>query len=241
MAALFTATQFRDHEGFTDDPPDDAQIDDLILEWQSWIERVTGQFFDPRILEFSFDGNGTELYQLPLAIINIEWLKVNDSITNLPTDEFAVYKGRQEPNDDRMNPRIKLLPYQRNIFTDPQFYRTGDAGKRLFLRGFLNQSMKGTFGFVEADGTSAPPLILKALRRLVLRDAQKIADGTSPSAPGSTSAGPVVEEWTDGHKYKLAEVNIPPSTVDSSGDQEVDRIVAMYRRPIKTGAPHHGY
>jgi len=241
MAQLFTALEFRDHENFTDDPPTNDQITEQILIWQAWIERVTGQFFDPRVLEFSFDGNGVELYQLPLAIVDIEWLKINDSETALPADEYAVYKGRQEPNDDRMNPRIKLQPYTRDIFTDPQSYRMGgDLGKRVFLRGFQNQHMKGTFGFLEPDD-SPPPLILKALRRLVLRDAQRIAEGSSPSTPSSGKAGPVIEEWTDGHKYKLADVSAPPSTLDSSGDPEVDRIMMMYRRPITMGAPHSGY
>ena len=240
MSALFTVQEFRDHENFTDDPPTDDQITELILEWQSWLERVTGQFFDPRELEFSFDGNGTDLYQFPLAIVSIEWLKINDSQVELPADEYAVYNGRQEPNDDRMNPRIKLLPYQRNIFTDPQLYRSGDVGRRNFLRGYLNQHIKGTFGFLEPDD-STPPLILKALRRLVLRDATRIAAGGSPSSPGGGSVGPVIEEWTDGHKYKLAEVSVLPSTIDSSGDAEIDRIVMMYRRPIKMGAPKGVY
>ena len=244
VADLFTVTEFRDHEDFIDDPPTDNQITELIQEWQSWLERATGQFFDPRTLEFSMDGSGNALLQLPLAIIEIEWIKINDSISNLSEDEYAVYKGRQEPNDDRMNPRIKLKPYRANIFTDPGLYNGNGYQSRMFIKGVQNQLIKGEFGFVEPGIDKTPPLlILKALRRLVLRGAQKIAAGGSPSSPsgsGGSSGGTIIEEWTDGHKYKLADIQVPPTTLTSSGDPEVDRIVMMYRRPIAIGSPRNG-
>ena len=237
MTALFTAVEFRAHEGFSDDPPTDAQIDELILEWQDFLERATGQFYDPRILEFFLDGSGSNLLQLPLPIIDLEWIRINESTTNLSADEFVVYNGRQMPNDDRTNPRIKLKSFAPSIFSDPEFRHTPFKRPRNFLPGSQNQQIRGTWGYVEADGITAPPLILKALRRLVMRDAEAIADGGSPSGGGSgpSPAGTVLEEWTDGHKIKYGDPGVAPVTATSTGDSEVDRIIKMFKRPLAIG------
>jgi hypothetical protein len=238
MTALFTAAEFRTHEGFADDPPTDAQIDELILEWQAFIEAATGQFFDERELEYHLDGSGSDLLQLPVPIISIEWIKINESTENLPDDEFAVYAGRQTPNDDRSNPRVKLKPHRPTIFSDPEYYSgRGPIGtRRTFVQGSLNQKVKGKFGYLEPDD-STPPLILKALRRLVLRDSVRISEGGYPSggSGGAGGTGTKIEEWTDGHKIKWADPGVAPVTANSTGDAEVDRILKMYRKPFAMG------
>ena len=43
----------------------------------------------------------------------------------------------------------------------------------------------------------------------------------------------VIEEWTDGHKYKLADLSASGSL---TGDLEVDNILIEYSRPIDIGS-----
>jgi len=237
MAALMTVAQFRAYENFTANPPTDAKITALIAEWQAWLERATGQYFDSRAATIRVDGTGNDLLQLPISIVSIEYIKFLDVEYTLEPYMYEVYAGRQEPNDDRFNPHIGMKAVRPSLFSKVESNEY-EYGKPAFPKGERNIEIKGVFGFLEPDGTP-PLLILRALRRLVLRDATTISlGGSSSGSSGGGQAGPLISETTDSHSYTLASVATPGSTSFlSSGDAEADRIVRLYRRPTALGAP----
>jgi len=233
MALLITISDFRFQENFKKVPPEDAKLKELIEYWQSWIERVTGNYFEKKALSFYVDGNDSEMLHLGIPIITITHLRINDSTADLPADEYAVYNGRTPPNDDRQNPKIVLKQnYRRNIFTDPVTPILGQVSKRRFLRGEKNQYIEGEFGYLEPDD-SVPQPILRALKRLVLKDAEAIAGGKTVLDTMDKSR--LISQTTDKHSYKLSAS--PGGGASLTGDQEVDKILRAYRAPAAMGVP----
>lgn len=230
--SLITVSDFRFQENFKKVPPEDAKLKELIEYWQSWIEQVTGNFFEKKALSFYMDGNDSEVLHLGIPIITITHLRINDSAADLPTDEYAIYNGRTPPNDDRQNPKIVLKQnYRRNIFTDPPLPTLGQVSKRNFLRGERNQYIEGEFGYLEPDD-SAPSPIIRALKRLVLKDANAIASGNT--VLDTVDKSRLISQTTDKHSYKLAS---PGPGVGLTGDQEVDKILRAYKAPTEMAVP----
>ena len=232
--ALITISDFRFQENFKKVPPEDAKLKELIKYWQSWIEQVTGNYFEKKSISFYMDGNDSEMLHLAIPIITITHLRINDSTTDLPTDEYVVYSGRTPPNDDRQNPKIVLKQnYRRNIFTDTPIVPTlGQVSKRRFLRGERNQYIEGEFGYLEADD-SVPQPIIRALKRLVLKDANAIAGGNT--VLDTVDKSRLISQTTDKHSYKLSASS--GSGVSLTGDQEVDKILSAYRAPAAMAVP----
>lgn len=218
----------------------DADITAAIALWQSAIERATRQWFESKTLTLAVDGNNSDTLYFGIPIIAIEYVKLNEDTAALDTDYYVVYNGRSYP-DDRRNPRIKLKRSQgaASIYSEP----VGD-GKLIFRKGRQNQAIKGTFGFLE-DDDSTPPLIKRALLKLVLEKLQK----PPYAAPGSTGgyvppilAGVLKEEWTDGHKVKMSDTfeyakSRPAGFLGFTQDPEIIAILKMYRAPIGIATP----
>ena len=204
----------------------------LIETWQQFIERTTRDWFVPRQMTWDLDGNGTTLMQLPVPIVSVSALYINDDFDNaLDADAFKAYDGRGESGrDDRKNPRIKLVTGETSIFTG-----VGQIRRRttVFEVGEQNQRVVGVFGFVEPDG-SVPAPIVYALKKLVVRSSRPMA-GSSGGGPGP--AGPMIEEETDRHRRKWADPLVGSKAWSTTGDTEVDQILATYRAPISLGAP----
>lgn len=226
--------------GITSDPPDDATIFASILMWQQVLERVTRQWFRPITVELYLDGTDSDTLHLPVPIISLEYLYINEDPTVLEAARYKVYNGRLLP-DDRKNPRIKLVDsygYERDIYTAPDRTR-----RSRFHKGRQNQRLKGVFGYVEADG-STPLLIKRAMLKLV------IGDLSNPLVPGAGAGltpppitmGIVREEVTDGHsiKFDVAGGELKPRAAGLSGlinDPEVQQIVKLYKAPIGMATP----
>lgn len=218
-------------EGITEAMLSDSRALALIQLYERYVDQMTGQWFYPRDLEMILDGNGSKLLQLGVPIIRLDELYLNDGAVALEANFYTVY-NRIVP-DDRRNPRIKLNDVAR---AGSDFYSmmvTGSAS--MFERGQQNQKLVGCFGFVEADGT-APTLIKYATKKLISMHTTKLGTGG-----GSSSAGPVVEEWTDRHRIRYSEKGLgsgSSSGMSGTGDPELDLILSQYRRPTIIAAPY---
>jgi len=210
----------------------DAQLLSRILTWQAFVERCTRLWFTPRAFDWVRDGTGTALLQLPVPIISIAALYLNGSASAADPGTYKVYAGRGgSGQDDRRNPRVKLLSGSRSIFEGTGYLGTTSA---VFEVGEQNQVLDGTFGYVETDGSTPEP-IKYAIKKLVARSSRGLYSVVGGG--GSTAFGPIVEEETDRHRRRYGDPFVGSKLHSTTGDPEVDQILAAYRAPIKVGAP----
>ncbi len=241
--AYITFTDIR-NEGLTADPPTDAAITSAIVVCEQLIDRITRQWFESRAVTFKLDGVNGDTLHLPVPIINIDHVRLNDDTEDLDPGLFRVYNGRLLP-DDRRNPRIKLISHERHhdIFSRPL-----DHHHRLkFRKGRQNQEIKGDFGFVELDG-STPEAIRRAAKILVIEKLQSplfVDTAVTPvlSAPPPL-LGNLLEEKTDGHSRKYAQAGGPvekrPAGLSGITDnKEFHDIIRLYKAPISVHSPTH--
>lgn len=213
---------------------DDADIQEQLDRWSEFMDAATKQWFEARTLSLMLDGNNSRTLFLPVPIITVTALYVNSNFTNpLTANLYAVYNRRDALRDDRRNPMIKLQGSGLGVF-DAADFRMGS----MFVIGEQNQRIDGSFGFTEADGTT-PRLIKRAVLKLAIRELQggggslweQVAGG-GPSAGG----GVVTSETTDGHTISYNAFSISASKPGLNGitnDPEVDRIIDLYRAPLK--------
>jgi hypothetical protein len=171
-----------------------------------------------------------------VPIITIDYIRINNSDTNLDTDLYKIYNSTGIYPADRQNPRIKLV----NAAAQSIFTASLDDYKLKFKRGRKNQIIKGTFGYVESDN-SVPKLIKRALLKLVIEKLTTPIYG-DPDDNVPNILGPIVEEWTDGHKikYKQAGGIYSPRKYGLTGitnDQEILSIIRLYRAPLGVATP----
>lgn len=225
-------------------PPSDADVTAAVALWQTFIDRACRQWFSEQALEIFFDGTDSGSVFFGVPIITITELEINldreGNGTLLDPEDFRIYNAVRYP-PDRKNPRIKLIDRfndRRDIFTAPM-----DSNRRKFLKGVQNQRVKGTFGYVEDDG-SVPPLIKRALTLLVI---EKLANPPIPD-PSSTLVPPILssivsEEWTDGHKLKYdvsSSTTAPrsPGFSDITSNPEILGILRLFKAPIGIATPN---
>lgn len=198
----------------------DARIQKQIDLWSGYVDRTCRQWFEPRSITALFDGNDSDTLLLPVPIISVSALYINgDFSAPLDPTEFFVYSGRAFP-DDRLNPRVKLLSQDRDIFRS-RFFGRG------FVGGKQNQKVVGQFGYTEPDG-STPELIKRAVIKMVIRNIPSIKDNQS-------EIGPVAFEMTDGHSVQYLtpeKFGLKSSGFAVTKDAEVDQILSMFRAPV---------
>lgn len=223
--------------GITELMADDDTVLATIDLAQQIIDRLTRQWFTPKTLQFKFDGTDSDAIHLAVPIIELEWLKINDSPNNLEPGYYRVYNQRTYP-DDRRNPRIKLIGFRRDadIFTAPMM-----SSQFKFRKGRQNNEMRGTFGFVEANGQT-PMLIKESCKRVVVERLSNPAYGTSLIPPPAPPPGVVAEEETDGHRLRYAVANLATRKSGVNGvvgDYFVQDALRLYRGPIGIATPAH--
>lgn len=207
-------------EGISETMCSDARALQLISTWERFVDMNTGQWFNPRDTILALDGTDSDILQLPIPVIKVDALKINGLTDILNPVLYKVY-NRTYP-DDRRNPKIQMVGGMSSDF----FVRVASGGS-VFIRGQQNQVIEGTFGFVESDGSSPPP-IKYAVLKLISKHVQKMGRG------GATAyAGPVIEEWSDGHRLRYGEPKF--WMYKTTGDPELDQILASYKRPIGLG------
>lgn len=156
---------------------DDRKTNAIVLA-QSYIDKMTGQWFDKKSKTIKFDGKSQSLLFLPFFAISISKIEVDDS--EISEDDYVLY-NRFYP-DDRNNPKIK---FEYNL-----------------PKGSLNISITGDFGYVEED-ESTPAQIKKICLLLALNEVGELSD---TSRRDVIDRGRIIEEDTDGHSYKLSDV-----------------------------------
>jgi hypothetical protein len=221
----------------------DPAVDAAILLWQDVLERMCRQWFEPRDLVIKLDGTDSDTLHLGVPIISLTSLRINDNQDVLAPDHYRVYSSAGYP-DDRRNPRIVLrtLADVSDIFSAPI-----ESHRLRFRKGRQNQELTGSFGFVEADGVSTPLPIKRALTKLVIEKLTNpipVPGSTPPVPPPPVVAGALLEEWTDGHRIRYADVfkfteNRPSPYLGITQDQEILTIVRLYRAPLAMAAPAH--
>jgi hypothetical protein len=139
---------------------------------------------------------------------------------------------------DRCNPKIALKRWKFADVNDSLYQMGFQRGELKFRKGYQNQEVTATFGYVEADGTP-PPLIKRALKKLVVEKLTNpiyvAPDETAPAPASVTYAGVVVSETTDGHSIYYGTPSFDKRRVGYSGltqDQEVLTTIDLYRAPL---------
>ncbi len=208
----------------------DAAVLSLIRTMQDFVDRATKNFFVPRNLTLDLDGRGSALLQVPVAIVALNELFLNDEFSAAADlTSFEVYDGRGgSDRDDRSNPRIKVKLDETSIFTGTGPVRRSTT---VFEVGEKNQRLVGTFGYLEPDGSTPDP-IHHATLKLVLQNVESVKYGGSAPA-----AGPIVEEETDRHRRKYADLFVGSKGFSKTGDPFLDQILAAYRGPWAMGSP----
>lgn len=241
--AYITAADIR-AEGLTADPPTDATITSTIVLCEQIVERITRQWFESRAVTFKLDGVNGDTLHMPVPIINIDHVRLNNSVEDLDVGLFRVYDRRLLP-DDRRNPRIKLISSDEH---HDIFVRPLELHHRLkFRKGRQNQEIKGDFGFLEPDD-STPEAIKRAVKILVIEKLQSplFVDTSVPSLlpPPPPLLGNILEEKTDGHSRKFAQAGgpvsaRPPGLSGITDNKEFHDIMKIYRAPISVQSPTH--
>ena len=137
-------------EGVTEEQMTDEQASQLIDLVCGYIDRVTGQWFEPRRKTVKLDGRGGQVLKLPVFLINSDEIRVDD----IPIDDYVLF-NRISPEDDRNYPKI----YRRTKWP----------------RGIQNIQIDGEWGYIEEDGTT-PLLIKRAAIKLCLYNFPALGD-----------------------------------------------------------------
>jgi hypothetical protein len=185
-------------------------------------------------MTYRFDGNDADTVHFGVPIISVDYLRINDTETDLDPGYYKVY-NRIGMLGDRHNPKIRLV---RTSYLNDQIAASFYRGQLRFAKGYQNQEVKGKFGFVEA-GDETPKLISRALLKLV---AEKLTNpiysspGVTPIDPSSvTYAGVVISESTDGHQIQYGTSSYSARRSGLSGltqDPEILDILKLYQAPM---------
>lgn len=217
-------------EGITTTMASDQQLLNAIARASRFIDRCTGQFFEPRTRVYTFDGTGTPTLFFDTPIIAVSEVLENDELVD-PT-EFKVYarviSQQLLAPDDRMNPRLE---FSASLAAS----RTRDVNRRRWRSGQQNVQVTGVFGYTDPDPPSStgktPELIKRCCVLLVLRD---YAPRASAAASDALLASSVLEERTRDQSVKYGGRRALMASGNSGAtpwtdDPEINVLLDMYR------------
>lgn len=209
-------------DGVSEDEFDELTVEDAILLATQYIERVCGQFFEPREDVRLYDGSGTKrlVFDVPLLRLDsVEWLFTGNNWSNVyDQNTWRLYSRIPQ---DQHYPKLEIYSARDNI-------QTSVFG--VFPQGALNIRVGGLWGFVENTGNQATPvyavpkLIQKACKILAVAWMDTVGDGSLVEVLRSYGK---IEEHTRHHSYKLSEAM---SAGDLTGIPAVDQVLRRYRR-----------
>lgn len=201
-------------EGVTAAEASDARLELLLDEASRLIDRVTGWFFEPRLLTLRLSGRGAPSLELPVPVIRLDRLTLGDAELSVDPSELLIVGAPVLPGFD--GPRLTR--------------RHG----RTFPRGHGNVIAEGLWGFTEPDGTPTgrtPFAIRRATMLLVLRSMAPLADDAAVDA---RSRWRIIEERTRDQSIKFDPAKAAASAL--TGDPDVDALLLPYTRPTPIGA-----
>ena len=165
-----------------------------------FIDRITGQFFEAREQIIRLDGRGGKNLLLPYPVIEVEYIKVNAELIS----DYVIYN------------RLEDRDY-------PKIFRSSK-----WPEGRLNISIKGTWGYVEEDG-STPVSIKRIAKKLAMYNFPALIDKEAQTEKNTN--GLLISETTDGHSYELASDAVTSAYNGAiTGDAEIDSILKFYMR-----------
>lgn len=200
-------------EGVTASEASSSRLRRLIDEASRLIDRVTGWFFEPRLLTLRLSGRGVPTIELPVPPIRLDRLVLGTSELSRDPEHLLVVGAPVQPGFD--------TPYM-----------TRRHGR--FTRGHGNVVAEGLWGFTEDDGTPTgrtPLAIRRATMLLVLRNLAPLTDDASVEA---RTRWRLIEERTRDQSYKLDSTRA--GGIVLTGDPEVDALLVLYVRPAPLGA-----
>lgn len=173
------------------------RIESAIELAQSYIEKMTGQWFELRSWTYKLDGERQDVVYLPVYAKTISEIRVNDVV--LDADSYVVYNDIVSDIDV---PKIKF--------------------NSKLSRGNRNIEITGEFGYVDSN-YETPIQIKKICKKLALAEIGLLTDD---SRKDIIDRGRIIEEETDGHRYRLAEMT---AGMAFTGDSEIDIVLASYK------------
>lgn len=249
LSGYLTVQDVRD-EGFTATMVDDASVIRGIQRATAIIDRVTRQWFEPRVRSFRLDGRQGQdlLLQMPIiAMTSLALVDYRGELDPIDSDDVWVYnrhltQGLLNP-DDRHNPRISW----RDLL--PAGIRSERRAERKWVKGRGNIYVSGVFGYTELSSLSTPAetapgsqipvdygdtpeLIKMACLLLTIRQMYPRATGDGDAF---MMRARVIEERTRDQSYQLGDASEEDNAFGMTGDIEVDKILSMFMAPMQVG------
>lgn len=232
-------------EGFAAGAFPDAQVQAGIDLASALIERVCGQWFDPRYQRLILDGRGHDWIWLNVPICTAirvisDGGPVTDPGVELEIANRHLTRGQLDP-DDRRDPHIAWAP---DYYPYP--YASAGAFTGRFYNSRRNVEVLGVFGCTElAPGEVAgeysaqvplsyggtPAAIRRACLLLTCRRYMRLE--ASGDSLGAYMAGRVQSESTRDQSYSLGSPVGQDGAYGLTGDLEVDTLLMLYPPPLR--------
>lgn len=232
-------------EGFAASDVSDVRLLKLLAEQRAFVERVTGQFFEPRHLSMKIDGTDSRDLLLGHPIIALDLVQVGDTLLDIDPSSaaLAIYnrhlrEGLLDP-DDRWVPRIAIPGLPTLAFDDAQatVYQNANLA---YLPGRFPANpqivtVSGLFGYTDPDGSpfgKTPDAARRALYLLVQRHLPKLA--CTDEVFDARMAGRVSSLRTRDQSITYAVTSQGEGGM--TGDLEIDRLLYPFMR-LRMGVP----
>lgn len=232
-------------EGFSESSIATPRLLRLIGMASSYIDRVTGRFFEPRYATLTVSGTGGRQVMLGDPIIAIASVTLgNPSATVVGVESMRIFNRhlteRLTNPDDRDNPKVEFVHFadiygrQRGASVDSPLF--GVPYRDMFFpAGVQNINVTGLFGFTDWDGSctgDTPELIRQAARLLVARDAAKLAACGDGGDRDDRKRYRLTGEAVRDQSYTLQ----PLTEGAFTGDREIDDLLLAFMKPMGIGA-----
>lgn len=207
--------------------PVDSTLDDALERAVRFFEAATGRFFVKLTGTVKLHGNGEPRLDLPHPVISSDQGGTGISSITFDTDDtaqdadlFTVNEGADHgPADPRRYPFVEFTPASSTTSVSPEGYGSG-----LFPYGVQNIALVGTWGYVEADG-STPVLVRKAVAALTIRELAALDDCDDQE---DLRRGALTSRSTAGRSSSLHENAVGRGVTTN---REIDLAIRRYRRP----------
>lgn len=196
-----TVTQVRAFTGLREATADDDAVEALIRHYSVIAEEYCGVWFEARTLTIYMDGTSSNTLFLPVPIISVTALRINDELED--TDD-ALDASYYVVETDPRNPMIRFKQPTTDNLYDRIALGLNSSGRLVFIDGQDNQRIDGSFGWVDTTGpqagAGAPLLVQNAIARLVtIHAVRPMVDD-----PMQVLRTDLEEEWTDGHRLRFS-------------------------------------
>lgn len=223
----------------------DAQVQAGIDTASALIDRVCGQWFEPRYVRQLTSGRGHDRIWLDVPIctamrVTVDGTEVSDPGAELEIANRHLTRGQLDP-DDRRAPEIAWVE---------DYYTNSEQaiGYGRFLERRRNVEVLGVFGCTEllagevggeysaqvpASYGATPPAIRRACLLLTCRRYMRLE--SAGGALDTYLAGRVQGESTRDQSYSLGAPVGEDGAYGLTGDLEVDNLLMLYPPPLRLG------